>query len=676
MEEFEARDRNSWKRITGPVLFLPCRVAQLREEMLIRNYTAYIVPINGEQDGYTMEAEKRLGFLTGYTGSAGMVVVTRGQQALWTDGRYFLQAEEELDCDWLLMKEGQEGVPEVMDWLKAVMAKGEKVAADPKLVASDTWKKYDKELRESGVSLVTEEINLVDLVWSAEERPPYPNDTIYIHELDFAGKRWEDKVKEVREDMVKQGADRLIVTSPDEVAWLLNLRGNDVTYTPVFRGYAIVDRKGVELFVPENKITPAVDLHLNVNQCSQQECVTITAYTAILNRLRALKLVNDVKKVMLARKWSYSDGASYAIYSAVPEDKRLVAVSPVLLMKARKNPTEVQGMKAAHVRDGVAVCAFLSFMEREVMAGNAWDEIEAATKLHNLRQDQRNFMGISFETISAFGPNGAVIHYRPRPESKLHITANSLYLVDSGGQYKDGTTDVTRTLHYGTPTPLQVEAYTRVLMGAVDLATLVFPEGTGDTDVDILARRPLYEVGLDYRHGTGHGIGHFLSIHEAPTQVRIYSDEEHELELGQFFSDEPGYYHDNEWGIRLETILTVVPRETKYKFDKQMLGFEAVTLVPFEAKLINMTLLSDMQVRPWRGAEGRGKPYTCEWVNAYHQRVRAVVGPELRAQALGQAYDWMRTKTEPLDCSIHGRKPQGHHVTATAAATTTRQGHF
>ncbi|KAK4301818.1 hypothetical protein Pmani_026085 [Petrolisthes manimaculis] len=611
------------------------QVEGLRQEMLSRNLAAYIIPISGEQYGYTLEAERRLQYMTGFTGSAGMAVVTDTQQALWTDGRYFLQGDSELDCDWLLMKKGQDGVPTMTEWLRSTLSGGVRVGADPRLLAADTWKTFAEDLAKSEMVMVAEETNLVDLVWPTE-RPPYPQQPIYIHDLQFAGKKWEKKVAEVRSEMIKAGADLLVVTAMDEVAWLLNLRGSDVPTTPVFRGYVVVSRGEVELFLPSNKITAAVDLHLNINQCGDQECVVISPYSTILDRLRALKVNANITKVLLGSKYSYSGGASYAVYSAVPEEKREVAVSPVLLMKARKSEVEAQGMKNAHLRDAVAVCDFLAFMEREITSGQSWDEIEAAAKLSELREQQKHYTGPSFTTISAFGPNGAVIHYRPRPDTNLEITKDSLYLVDSGGQYKDGTTDVTRTMHYGQPTPMQVEAYTRVLMGAIDLATLVFPQGTGDTDVDIVARSPLYEAGLDYRHGTGHGIGHFLGVHEAPTQVRIYSKEEHELEVSQFFSDEPGYYQDGEWGIRLETILTVVPTQTKF------LGFEAVTLVPFEAKLIDLSLLSDKQ---------------CEWLNKYHARVLDIVGPVLVSQGRQQAYDWLVNKTEPLRCPGHSTTP-------------------
>ncbi|KAK7068100.1 Xaa-Pro aminopeptidase 2 [Halocaridina rubra] len=261
--------------------------------------------------------------------------------------------------------------------------------------------------------------------------------------------------------------------------------------------------------------------------------------------------------------------------------------------------------------------------------------MSAVEKVKDFRNQQKDFMGISFGTISAFGSNGAVTHYEPQRETNKQIDNTSLYLLDSGGQYKDGTTDVTRTMHYGDPTPYQIETYTRVLQGAIDLASLIFPEGTGDTDVDIVTRKHLYEVGLDYRHGTGHGIGMYLNVHEAPTQIRIYGGEEHKFEIGQFFSDEPGFYQDKDFGIRLETIIRVVEKKTPYQFDKKSLGFEAVTLVPFESNLINFTMLSSKQ---------------CRWLNDYHAQVREIVGNELLAQDRKRGYDWVMAKTHRLPC--------------------------
>uniref|UniRef100_A0A0P4VTN1 Xaa-Pro aminopeptidase 1 n=1 Tax=Scylla olivacea TaxID=85551 RepID=A0A0P4VTN1_SCYOL len=515
------------------------RVSRLKKEMIRRSLDGYIIPSSDEhQSEYVAPADERRRYISGFSGSYGVAVVTARHQALWTDGRYFLQADQELDCNWLLMKMKNPGVPKMTEWLQTTLRPGAKVGADPRLIGAETWISYAEDLAKFNITLEAEEMNLVDLVWPQQERPKYSEDPIFVLETRFAGKSWEEKVREVRQEMVKKGADMLVVTALDEVAWLLNLRGNDIPYNPVFRAYVILAPDRLELYVPAGKIMPAVDSHLRVNQCGDgRECVTINDYVSILDSLRALRLRNTVKKVLLGAKYSYSGGASYAIYSAVPEKMRVKDTSPILLMKARKNPKEVEGMKRAHVKDAVALCDFLSFLENEIEAGRYWSEISAAQTLGEYRGQQQDFVGISFDTISAFGSNGAIVHYAPSKETSKQITNESLYLLDSGGQYKDGTTDVTRTLHYGTPTPMQVEAYTRVLMGAVDLATLVFPEGTGDTDVDILARRHLYAVGLDYRHGTGHGIGMFLNVHEAPIQVRIYGGEEHKFEVGHFFSD-------------------------------------------------------------------------------------------------------------------------------------------
>ncbi|XP_076058847.1 xaa-Pro aminopeptidase 1-like isoform X2 [Oratosquilla oratoria] len=622
------------------------RVQNLRLEMEARQLDAYLIPTDDDhQSEYVGLADKRRQYITGFEGSAGTaVVLLNGEQALWTDGRYFLQADDELDCDWILMKEKKEGVPTILEWLKEKLSSGSKVGADPRVIGAESWIEHSKDLAEAEIELVPEEMNLVDVVWPDSERPPYVQDQIIIHELEFAGKKWEDKADEVRAKLEELNADVLVVTALDEVAWLLNLRGNDIPFNPVFRSYVILTKEHVYLFLPPNKITPAVDNHLHVNQCDQP-CVIIESYNDVLNRLKALSASESVRKVLVGKKHSYSGGASFAVYSAIPEEKRLLAVSPVLEMKSQKNEVEIEGMKNSHIRDAVALVSFLSFMEEEMKTGGTWDEITASEKLLEYRQEQDHFMGLSFETISAFGPNGAVIHYRPKPETKRQITTNSLYLLDSGGQYKDGTTDVTRTMHYGEPTPYQIDAYTRVLMGAIDLAMLVFPEGTTDAKVDILARRPLFAAGLDYRHGTGHGIGMFLNVHESFSPNYL---------LNLHISNEPGFYADGEFGIRLETILHVVEKETPYHFHKRSLGFEPVTIVPFESKLINATLLSDHQ---------------CAWLNNYHRTCREVLGEILAVQDKTHALDWLFRKTELIECGPQ----EEYHPEPTNAAVTLEQ---
>lgn len=585
------------------------------------NLTAYIIPSGDEhQSEYVAQADERRKYISGFSGSSGLAVVTLSEQALWTDGRYFLQAEDELDCAWILMKEGMEGVPTVVEWLKELPL-GATVGADPRLMGAQTWHSYAEELEGLDINMLAVETNLVDVVWEEDGRPTYVPDAVFVHEIKFAGKSWQDKVADVRGEMSAAEVDMLVLTALDEVAWLLNLRGSDIPYNPVFRAYVAVSTTSVDLFLPENKTTEAVEEHLKVNECSQEQCVTIHDYASILDFLRD----SPAQKVMVPGPYSYSGGASFAVSSAVRESARVTATSPVLLMKARKNEVEIAGMKNAHVRDAVALCDFLRFLEEEITAGErTWTEISAATELESLRAAQKHYVGLSFASISAYSSNGAVIHYEPTDATDRAIGTDSLFLLDSGGQYKDGTTDVTRTMHYGEPTEEQIEAYTRVLAGHVDLASVVFPEGTADTRLDVLARRHLYEVGLDYRHGTGHGIGMFLGVHESLSPV---------YEPGYFESNEPGFYKDNEYGIRLENIVVAVRKNTKYTFDKPSLGFEPVTLVPFESKLINGTLLSRKQ---------------CEWLNNYHATVLQVVGEELHAQGKHETHAWLVSKTQPL----------------------------
>ncbi|XP_047495014.1 xaa-Pro aminopeptidase 1-like [Penaeus chinensis] len=553
------------------------RVARLRQEMANNGLSAFIVPTDDDhQSEYVGVSDKRRKYISGFSGSAGTAVVLMEEQALWTDGRYFLQADDQLDCNWLLMKAYMSGTPTILQWLKDSLPAGARVGADPTLTTSR--------------------------------------------------KSWEEKVLEVRDEMRNTGTDVLVASALDEVAWLLNLRGSDIPFNPVFRSYALITMNSVELFTPAEKVSAEVEEHLHVNQCETMICVTIQNYDDIFPRLSSFEDDPLVSKIMISSSYSSTSGASYAIYNAVPASKRHQAVSPILFMKGRKNEVENQGMTNAHLKDAVALCDFLALLENEVIAGTYWDELSAAAKSEEFRSQQQDYLSLSFETISASGPNAAVIHYSPSPETNRQIDDQSTYLLDSGAQYKDGTTDITRTLHFGVPTSFQIEAYTRVLRGAMDFASMVFPVGFSLGDIDILARRPLYEAGMDYRHGTSHGIGMCLFVHESASN---------DYEIGFFGSDEPGYYEDGEFGIRLETTLKVVHKETPHDFVSPMLGFEPVALVPFEPKLINTTLLSRQQ---------------CDALNAYHATVREVVGNELKDQERFEGYDWVVRKTEPLLC--------------------------
>ncbi|CAG0879201.1 unnamed protein product [Darwinula stevensoni] len=587
------------------------RLADLRSKISGR-YDAFFIPTaDPHLAEYGPECHDRRSWISGFDGSAGTAIVTTKKAALWTDGRYFLQADQQLDCNWLLMKSGMEGVPTKEEWLKSELVAGDKLAADPKLMAADEWMTLSKTLSEEDILLESEEKNPIDEIWS--DRPKCSSDPIYAHKIEFAGKSWQEKVADLRKTLEEKKVDAIVVTAMDEVAWLYNLRGYDIKNNPVFAGFAIVDKQTAYLFVSEDRWTEEIYLHFNLlpgtSQCSRSsDCVYLQKYEEFLGTLERLQ--GGWEKVFIPSKYSYSGGASYAVHQLIEEGKIVQEPSPVLFTKARKNPTEVQGMINSHRRDSVALIGFLAMLEKEVKQGKPWDEMKAARELEKYRRAETNNMGLSFGSISAFGPNGAVIHYSPANETNRAIDDSSLYLLDSGGQYLDGTTDVTRTMHYGSPTPFQKEAYTRVLMGAIDLARTVFPKGTTDVAVDLAARGPLFSAGLNYRHGTGHGIGMFLHVHE-----------------------EPGYYEDGQFGIRLETIVRVVKKNLTHDFDGPYYGFEPITLVPFEPNLIDVNIMSEEQLN---------------WLDEYHARVRREIGGELLKRRNGHAYSWLMIKTQPL----------------------------
>lgn len=588
------------------------RVADLRKELTNYGIDAYIIPTDDEhQSEFVAEADKRRAYISGFSGSAGTAVVSLDQQALWTDGRYFLEADDQLDCNWLLMKTGLPGVPSITGWLLETLPEGSRVGADPTLFTYNTWLDYVSTLQAGKIEMVVVETNLVDLVWT--DKPPYVTDPAYPLELEFSGRSWEDKIADIRAAMTPDSTDMLVVTTLDETAWTLNLRGNDIPYNPVFRSYVLVGMDRVELYTLPEKITPEVEAHLHGE-------VAIKDYDTFFESLQELEDDPDISSIKVS-------SASFAVYDAVPASKRVEGSSPIMMMKAKKNEVEVQGMRNAHVKDGVALCDFLAFLEAEIEADNYWDEISAADRLEQYRSEQEYYMGLSFTTISAFGSNGAIIHYMPTPETNRQINKTSLYLVDSGAQFKDGTTDVTRTMHYGEPTAFHIEAYTRVLKGQLDFASFIFPYGGSYSKNDNSARRPLYAGGLDYRHGTSHGVGMFLNCHE---------DSPPNYEMGWFGSDEPGYYEDGDFGIRLENLITTVEKSTPHTFYSPAYGFDVVTLAPYEAKLIDLTMLSREQ---------------CEAVNAYHATVLDVVGTEMLNQGRQQGFDWLVLKTQPLDCS-------------------------
>ncbi|MCJ1457203.1 hypothetical protein MMC28_007570 [Mycoblastus sanguinarius] len=484
------------------------------------------------------------------------------------------------------------------------------VGVDPTVItAPDARKLGEKIKKKGGAALVGVKTNLVDVIWG-DSRPPRPKEKVKTLPLQFAGKSFEEKIEDLRKELEKKKSAGLIVSMLDEVAWLYNLRGNDIPYNPVFFSYAIITPATATIYVDSNKVSPDIESHLG-------DKVQVRPYDAILGDTKILSREQDLAMTDTGetstgpkRKFMISTKASWALSLELGgEDKVEELRSPVGDAKAIKNKTELEGMRACHIRDGAALSEYFAWLEEELIEkGTTLDEVQAADKLEHIRSKKHNFAGLSFDTISSTGANAAVIHYKPEPNNCSIIDPKAVYLCDSGAQYFDGTTDTTRTIHFGQPTDLERKSYTLVLKGVIALDTAVFPKGTSGFALDTLARQFLWEEGLDYRHGTGHGVGSYLNVHEGPIGVgtRIQYSEV-ALSAGNVLSDEPGYYEDGNFGIRIENIIMAKEVETKHRFgDKPYLGFEHVTMVPMCRKLIDAGLLSAKERK---------------WINAYHEEV-------------------------------------------------------
>eukprot|EP00899_Mesostigma_viride_P025248 jgi/Mesvir1/5908/Mv00678-RA.2 len=585
------------------------RVAALRAVMEtvdcgqgVKGVHAYIIPSeDAHQSEYSPGCFARREFISRFTGSAGIAAVTATEACLWTDGRYFLQAAAELPAGWTLMRSGQPGVPDLQDWLAKTLPPGSRVGVDPALHSAGALKEMREVLGRAGSEVVPiPGVNLVDRVWG-DARPAVPMTPVRIHPEKYAGRSVADKLADVRKDMREAEAGALIVALLDEVAWLFNLRGGDVPHVPVSLAYAIVELEAVTLFIDERKLGDPVKQHLQANG------VTLQPYDGMLPAvynlgLAGTKLWMDPAKVNAAifgaavagddmriaqasvqkkkggapggkgKGKKGGEGATAKGFGAAKADGKEEEAassvnsakssaepmgvhaypSPVMIYKAMKNEAELEGMRACHIRDGAALAEFWCWLEEEIAAGKTPSEYLVGEKLKSFREAAGGFLDTSFDTIAGSGANGAVIHYRAQKDTCRNVNADDLFLLDSGGQYEDGTTDITRTVHFGTPTERQKECFTRVLQGHIALDQQVFPEGTPGFALDILARKELWKFGLDYRHGTGHGVGAALGVHEGPQSVSPRFGNMTGLKAGMIVSNEPGYYEDGQFGIRIE----------------------------------------------------------------------------------------------------------------------------
>lgn len=620
--------------------------------------SAFIIPSEDpHMSEYPPACDYRRAYITGFDGSYGTAVVTADAALLWTDGRYFLQAEQQLGPDWTLMKAGTSGCPEIQDWLASNLPEGARVGIDPFLHTVDVAEKLQRRMAAAGKELVPLANNLVDEIWT--DRPAPPKEPLRVHPLEWAGKPAGEKLGEVRKQMEEAGAGALLVTMLDEVAWLLNLRGADVAYNPVFLSYALVTADGAALYVDPAKVGPPAAAAL------AEAGVEVKAYEQLLADVKTLassgvKLWMDPARVSYAlkraalaaagvggtenaaggngaaaRKRPRAEGgggdAGAAPKLPTAKDVMLEKTSPVVIAKAVKNEAEMAGLREAHLRDGVALVQFLCWVEKAVAAGRVLTEVEVDEELTARRRAQPGFVELSFPTIAGSGPNGAIIHYRAEPETCATVDGSSLLLLDSGGQYDCGTTDITRTMHFGQPTEHQKACYTRVLQGHIGLDTAVFPEGTPGCAIDVLARVPLWSMGLNYRHGTGHGVGAALNVHEGPHSIssRFYNTQP--LLQGMVCSNEPGYYEDGAFGIRIENLVVIEEAETLHQFGGKYFRFSPLTVCPIQKKLVARELLT---------------PAQAAWLDGYHRRVWEALSPRLEGQA--EELEWLRQATAPL----------------------------
>ena len=587
----------------------------LREQMHVFHMQAYIVPTDDyHASEYVGDYFKAREYLSGFTGSAGTLIVLEHEAALWTDGRYFLQAADQLAGSGItLMRSGQPGVPKMPEYLAEKLPEGATVGFDGRTVSHSFVESLHRELDQKRVNYESGH-DLVDAVWP--DRPPMSMQPVYELPVSYAGVSREEKLAQLRSDLKDAGADGCLISALDEIAWLLNLRGADIAYTPVFLAYMIVEEDRAVLCVHEQILSEEIRDQL------VRAGVTIAPYDAIEQLLRELP---EQMSLLIDRQ-----GISERLMECIPEHvMRVPAMSPVTRRKAVKNAQEMTHEREAHIRDGVAVTRFIHWLKHEVSSGQI-TEMSAAKQLIRFRSEQKGYLYESFAPIIAYGAHGAIVHYEATEETDVTLEPHGLCLADTGGHYLDGTTDITRTIALGALTDEEIRAFTTVLRGHLNLAAARFPEGICGQNLDILARMPLWQQGMDFNHGTGHGVGYLLSVHEGPQRIhwRLRDREAVTVfEEGMIVSDEPGLYIEGKFGIRHENLL-LCRKDEKNEYG-QFLRFEPLTMVPFDRDAIDVAMLT----QPER-----------QTLNAYHARVYENLQPYFA----GEELKWLAEVTAPL----------------------------
>ena len=575
---------------------LTARLAALREELARRKLTGFVIPrADQQQNEYVAPSEERLAWLTGFTGSAGLAVVLIREAALFVDGRYTIQAAKQVDAKAWAVESLIDPPPE--SWVSAHLKAGDRLGFDPWLHTFAAAERLAAACTRAGAELVTVDSNPVDAVW--HDRPQPPLAPVAVHGVQHAGIGEAEKLAQIKSEITKLGADALVLSDSHAVAWTFNIRGADVAHTPLPLSYALVPKDGrPTIFIDHRKLSNLTRDHLEQSADVREPDAMAPTLMALAKSGAAIALDNATAADALSRLIAGAGG------------KPVRGSDPIALLKAVKNTTEIKGTQTAHRRDAVALARFLAFIDREAPSGKL-TEIDAVEALETFRRDTGALKDVSFPTISGTGPNGAIVHYRVTRKSNRRIAPGDLLLIDSGAQYEDGTTDVTRTMAVGEPTGEMRDRFTRVLRGHIAIARAIFPDGTNGAQLDTLARQYLWAAGVDFEHGTGHGVGSYLSVHEGPARISKLGTTP--LKRGMILSNEPGYYKTDGFGIRIENLELVVAADIKGA-EKPMNAFETLTLAPIDRRLIDVAMLSKDEL---------------DWLNAYHARVRAEVGPAL-----------------------------------------------
>ncbi len=579
------------------------RIAALREVMQREHLSAFIFPSTDPHQGeYVPDHWKGREYVSGFNGSAGTLVVTMSSAALWTDSRYFLAAEEQLKgTEILLMKLKIEGTPTIAEWIGQECGAGAEVGVDGMVNSASAVKMLIADLRRQGGITLRTNLDPLAVIW--KNRPPIPENPVEVYPLTYAGEAAHEKIARIRQALRRQHADGMLMSALDDIAWTLNLRGSDVHCNPVFVSYLLISSKCVTLYINKVKLSPDVMTYLKA------EGVEVAPYEDVKNGLKdyfEYNILLDPEEV------------NYTLYKAVTREI-VEEESPVKRMKTIKNPIEIAGFKSAMLKDGIAMVKFLRWLKPAVESGGQ-SEISVDEKLTSLRAERPLYRDISFDTIAGYQTHGAIVHYEATPETDMALKPEGFLLLDSGAQYLDGTTDITRTIALGPLTEEQKKIYTLVLKGHIQVELCKFPSGTSGTQIDILAREAMWREGLNYLHGTGHGVGTYLNVHEGPHQIRMEYKAAPFVE-GMTVTDEPGIYLAGRFGVRIENTLLITPyKETEFG---KFLQFESLTLCPIDKSPVIKEMLLQEEI---------------EWLNSYHQRVFDTLSPHLDAEDT----EWLR----------------------------------